>query len=132
MLSNNPLEPLETDRPTREIRRESSLAERVRTCISLLMPLGGPGVEEVAFRLKMSARTVRRQLQDEGTSYREILDNLRYSLAIRQLGPERKSVEDVAYRLGFADASGFQKAFRRWTGNRPADYSRTLWKHETP
>jgi AraC-like DNA-binding protein len=101
-----------------------SFADRVRSCIVELLPSGGPGIEDVAAELKMSARTVRRRLRDESTTYRDILDDLRHALALQQLGPLGLSVEEVAYRLGFADASGFHKAFRRWAGESPADYAR--------
>jgi AraC-like DNA-binding protein len=90
-----------------------------------LLSKGDPGIEAVAAELKMSARSLRRRLQDEGTNYRRTLDELRSALAKQQLRDEGRSVEEVAYALGFSDASAFHKAFRRWTGSSPAEYAKS-------
>lgn len=112
--------------------REDSFADRVRVCVVDLLPAGSPGVQQVAETLRMSARTLRRRLSEEKTTYRDVLDDVRHALALAELGPQRRSVEEVAYRLGFSDASGFHKAFRRWTGVSPADYARSGGKPESP
>jgi AraC-like DNA-binding protein len=72
----------------------------------------------------MSDRTLRRRLRKESTSYQEILDDVRAELAGHYLTKEKRGIEEVAFLLGFSDPSAFSKAFRRWTGQTPADFAR--------
>jgi AraC-like DNA-binding protein len=101
------------------------LAERVRATIRSMLPLGDLSADRVAARFSMSDRTLRRRLRDEGTSYREALDEVREELARRYLANEERGIDEIALLLGFSDASAFTKAFRRWTGQTPADFART-------
>jgi AraC-like DNA-binding protein len=70
----------------------------------------------------MSARTLQRKLGESGTTYKEILDDTRYALALAYLSAPRHSVSDVTYLLGFSAGSCFTRAFRRWTGQSPSDW----------
>lgn len=81
-----------------------------------------PSVEEVASELHMSSRTLKRKLQQLGTSYQEILDGLRKGLAVEFLTQSDHTVDEIAMSLGYSDASNFARAFRRWTGRSPSDY----------
>lgn len=80
--------------------------------------------ELVARELNLSARTLRRRLTEAGTSYRALVDEVRQTLAEEMLGIGALSVEDVAIRLGYAEASSFIYAFKRWKGVTPAAYVR--------
>ena len=81
-----------------------------------------PSVEEVASDLHMSSRTLKRKLQQLGTSYQEILDGLRKGLAVEFLTQSDHTVDEIAMSLGYSDASNFARAFRRWTSRSPSDY----------
>ena len=83
-----------------------------------------PGVDEVATELHMSSRTLKRKLQQLGTSYQTILDDLRKGLAVEYLTQTDTTVDEIAIQLGYSDASNFARAFRRWTGRSPSDYRR--------
>jgi AraC-like DNA-binding protein len=74
--------------------------------------------ERVAQNLHISARTLRRKLREENTSFRRLIDELRRDIAIRYLRDTDLTVEDIAESLGFSDAANFQHAFRRWTKRR--------------
>lgn len=100
------------------------LAERVRAHVRATLATGELSADAVAARLGMSSRTLRRRLQDESTSYQEILDEVREALARRHLVREGRAVDEVAFLLGFSDPSAFAKAFRRWTGTTPAGFAR--------
>jgi len=100
-----------------------SFADRVRAAVLPRLSRGSPGIEAVAAELRMSARTVRRHLREEGTSYRDTLDALRRELALRALERGDVSVDAIALDLGYSDASAFHKAFRRWTGHSPAAWA---------
>jgi AraC-like DNA-binding protein len=83
-----------------------------------------PPQEEIAAALHMSVRTLRRRLSEEGTGFREVLEQTRAHLAEELLGTAGLSVEQVAQRLGYAEASSFVHAFRRWKGVSPRRWAR--------
>jgi len=83
-----------------------------------------PTLEAVARDLNMSARTLRRRLDEAGTSYRALLDEVRRALAEEMLTAAPLSMDDIAIRLGYAEATPFIHAFKRWTGSTPAAYRR--------
>jgi AraC-like DNA-binding protein len=99
-------------------------SERVRATIRSMPTLGDLSADTVAAQLSMSDRTLRRRLRDEGTSYQQVLDDVRAQLARRHLANAEHGIGEVARLLGFSDASAFTKAFRRWTGRTPADFAR--------
>ena len=101
-------------------RRRSGVAEQARVMIAQRIADGAP-MPEVAAALGLSERSLRRRLADAGTSYRALLDEVRHTLAEELLATGRLRVEDVALRLGYAEASSFILAFRRWTGRTPAE-----------
>lgn len=78
-------------------------------------------VDVVAQRLSMSARTLKRRLSAEGTSYSELLDHERRARAEAMLTGGR-AIKEIAVRLGFADAAAFSHAFTRWTGKSPSQW----------
>jgi AraC-like DNA-binding protein len=83
---------------------------------------GAAGAEQIATELGLSLRTFHRRLRDEGVGFQALLDGVRQSIAIEYLENTGMPVEEVAWRIGFADASNFRKAFRRWTGRAPSAY----------
>jgi len=80
------------------------------------------GIGGMAATLGMSEREMRRRLRDEGTSYREIRDDVRAQVAMKYLRDTTLPVESIAAMIGFGDAANFRRAFRRWTGKSPAEY----------
>ncbi|GGP49729.1 AraC family transcriptional regulator [Saccharothrix coeruleofusca] len=83
---------------------------------------GVAGLENVAARLGCSAPTLRRKLAAEGTSFREVREQLLRDQAVAALVRGSESVEELALRLGFSEASAFHRAFKRWTGSSPGAY----------
>jgi AraC-like DNA-binding protein len=96
----------------------SSLLDRLREALRKSLPSGEPGLSLCAEKLAISARTLQRRLDAEGTSYREVLDELRRELAAAYLAQE-VSVLEVAFLLGYNDVSAFHRAFKKWTGRTP-------------
>jgi AraC-like DNA-binding protein len=106
-----------------EFQRRTGIAGKVRD--ALLVNLAGPpSFDAVAQYLKISARTLRRRLQEIDLSYRELVDELRMYVAIKYLRDTTMTIEDVADALGFGDAAGFRRAFRRWTRQSPDAFRR--------
>ena len=101
---------------------EGAVAREVREMIIQMMPSGRSDQESVAKRLYRSRSTLQRQLVAEGTSYRQILESTRQSLAENYLRSDDYSQAEVAFMLGFTDQSNFARAFRRWTGMTPGEF----------
>jgi len=78
--------------------------------------------EQVAQKLNMSSRTLRRRLEAENTSYRHLSDDLRMNMAIRYLRDTKLTVEQIADALGFSDSANFRHAFHRWTRTSPHSF----------
>jgi AraC-like DNA-binding protein len=78
--------------------------------------------EDIAQNLNMSARTLRRKLREENSSFRRVVDELRRDMAVRYLRDTDLTVEEIAETLGFSDAANFRQAFRRWTKATPSEF----------
>lgn len=100
---------------------ETDLSRSIRT--ACLNSRGAfPNAEHMAARLGLSVRTLHRRLADEGQHYQRIIDDVRRSLAIEFLENTSLTVDEIAGRVGFSEASNFRKAFRKWTGHAPAHF----------
>jgi AraC-like DNA-binding protein len=80
-----------------------------------------PSLAAIAKRLEVSDRSLRRQLREQGISFRGLLDELRMQVALKYLRTTRLANEDIALALGFSDAANFRRAFRRWTNKSPSE-----------
>ena len=92
----------------------------------LLMDGIRPDRDIVARRLFMSERTLKRRLQDEGTTFKEVRDRVRVETAQALLSNRALKVEAIARSVGFAETASFSKAFARWSGRSPARYRESL------
>ncbi|WP_170371281.1 helix-turn-helix domain-containing protein [Ruegeria arenilitoris] len=110
------------DRLLRENSDEKqTLRSRVEGRITQSLPGAIARAEQVAKDLGMSPRTFGRRLTEEGTSFREIVDDLRCDLA-RTFLKNDMSLSEISYSLGYADQAAFSTAFKRWTGQSPSAY----------
>jgi AraC-like DNA-binding protein len=92
---------------------------KVENAMVPLLPHGRADMAEVARRLGVSRRTLARRLAAEGLTFGDILGNLRRALAQRYLREPGLQVSEVAWLLGYREASAFSHAYRRWTGQAP-------------
>nr|WP_247716489.1 AraC family transcriptional regulator [Sinomicrobium weinanense] len=76
--------------------------------------------ESVATNFNISVRTLQRRLKDEGASYIQIVEEVRKTLAIQYLRSDIASVKEISNILGYAEVSGFVRAFKKWTGRSPS------------
>ncbi|WP_372862540.1 AraC family transcriptional regulator [Spongiibacter sp.] len=81
-------------------------------------------MEAVAASLHMTSRTLRRKLEAEGSSFRQLSDEIRVTLAEELLRGTPLSIEQIAERLSYADASSFSQAFKRMTKQTPGAFRR--------
>ncbi|MEO1818590.1 AraC family transcriptional regulator [Pseudomonas sp.] len=105
-------------------RARDGLAGRVR---ELLLDGGAtlPDMPTVAARLHLTERTLRRRLDGERTSFRQLQEETREALAEELLRVPGLSLEEVAQRLGYGEVSNFVHAFRRWKGMTPRQFCRS-------
>jgi AraC-like DNA-binding protein len=92
----------------------------VRKVLSDGFSRGDVDLETTARKLALSGRSLQRELNGRGTSYREELDRFRRDLALDLL--TRAQIPDIASLLQFSESSCFYRAFRRWTGKTPRQY----------
>lgn len=81
-----------------------------------------PGLERLAQQMHCSPRTLRRHLQELGTHYQELLDELRFERAKTLLGQEDWPICRIAEYLGFSETASFRHAFQRWSGVPPSRF----------
>jgi AraC-like DNA-binding protein len=103
------------------VRHDDGLAP-VRTEIQRQLPNGAPKLGTVAKALAMSARTLQCRLQEHGTSFQALVDEERAAAARAYLSDARLGLDEIAFLLGYSEASAFSRAFKRWTGRTPQGY----------
>ncbi len=99
--------------------RGETMRHRVRAAIWSLLGDGSPSLTQVAGLLRMPPRTLQRRLATEGTSLQQELEQIRKTMAVAILRDRTIVIEDVAFLLGYSEASTFFRSFKRWTGTTP-------------
>ncbi|AOZ02658.1 AraC family transcriptional regulator [Cupriavidus sp. USMAHM13] len=102
-----------------ELDATATVAERVHAVLLELLPGNAATIEKTAERLGMSRRTLQRRLEDEGQSFRALVNSTRENLARHYLGNTKMSAGEIAFLLGFEDPNSFYRAFQDWTGQTP-------------
>jgi AraC-like DNA-binding protein len=101
-------------------------AVRVRDFLVTQAPGARANMETVARSLGMSVRSLRRRMDAEGKTFNEVVNDAQAIVAKNLLGNTQQTIQEIAYELGFADASSFHRAFKRWTGTTPLSYRAAL------
>ncbi|MEZ8142427.1 AraC family transcriptional regulator [Enterovibrio norvegicus FF-33] len=86
------------------------------------LPMGAPSQADVAKQLGLSLRNLQRKLSEQGTCYKEILDNTRKRLTLSYIKQPHMSISEIGYLVGFSNVANFNRAFRRWEGCAPGEY----------
>jgi len=107
-----------------QARQLGGVVQRVREDLRAEMQKDAT-LEGVAGRLGVSPRSLQRQLQSEGASFRKVLDEVRREFSLNLLRRRDLTLVEIASKLGFAEQSAFQRAFRRWVGTTPAEWRRS-------
>jgi AraC-like DNA-binding protein len=85
-----------------------------------------PELNDVASALEVHPQTLRRRLAGEGTTFKDIKNQVRRDTALHFLGKQGISIEEISYRAGFSESSAFIRAFKGWTGVTPYTYRKGL------
>lgn len=99
--------------------RSRATSVDVENALVALLPHGPPRIEDVARKLHVTPRTLRRKLALENVTFARILENLRFALAKNYLAEDDFSISRITWLLGYAEVSAFSHAFRRWAGRAP-------------
>ena len=110
-----------------EARKQQGQADILTLLQPLLVrgPNGYPDMDAVCSKLFMSTRTLKRKLQQAGSGFQILLDDVRRQDAMRLLGSSERSIEDIAAWMGFSEPANFTHAFKRWTGVTPSEWRRS-------
>jgi AraC-like DNA-binding protein len=105
---------------------QSTFAERVRSCFVESFAISEPNIAYVCDSLHVSRTTLLRRLRAEGTSFQQLLEETRRTLAMRYLTKSELTNQQIAHLVGYVDPNAFQRAFKRWTGTTPQSIRQRL------
>jgi len=103
----------------RELTDSKTVKGRVEATLMPILHTGDISIERVAVQFGLSRQTLFRRLKAEDTTFERLVDGLRHKLALQYLEARKVSVNEIAYLVGFSDATAFSRAFKRWTGSSP-------------
>ncbi len=115
---------LEAEEARVTTRADAPIDARVRAALGATLRDGDASLAAVARRLSMSPRSLQRALGAAGLTFATVLDGVRRDAAERHLAEGKLSVGEIAFSLGFSQASAFHRAFKRWTGHTPLERTR--------
>jgi AraC-like DNA-binding protein len=105
------------------IQKDSDpIVEKSKQFVAESIAYGVPGLDDLAGQFAVSSRTLQRQLDAAGKTYKQLVDEVRTDLATAYMADEDLSLLDVALMLGFSEQSSFQRAFKRWFDKTPGQY----------
>lgn len=109
-----------------QVPTSTGVADRAREALMRAFASSGNfRLDTIADQLGVSARTLQRQIRQEGhASYQQLVDDTRRDLALRYLKESTISIGEAAFLLGFSEPSAFHRAFKRWTGGTPQQFRR--------
>ena len=116
------LEPF-ADSLKERIKACHTTAEQTSTALVHLLPKKSFHINDVASLLNMSVRSLQQELNKEQTSFQNLLDQIRMEHAVARMQNTNSKLSNVAEELGFSDISSFSRAFKRWTGQSPKQYT---------
>ncbi|QSP93912.1 AraC family transcriptional regulator [Marinobacter salinisoli] len=104
------------------LKGDIDLQQQVRHAVGNVLSEGVPKLSRIASELKIGTRTLQRRLSEQGYSFQSVVDMAQKDLAQRLLRETDYSLAEVAFLTGFAEQSGFTRAFKRWAGQTPRSY----------
>lgn len=122
---------MQSDRFLAELTRARSIREQLEDL--MLVSVGEmPSLDDMARALRMSRRSLQRELGAENLSYQQLVKEYRQRHAMVLLRENRTNIKSIAYMLGFRDVSSFRRAFRDWTGLSVGDWKQKYLQSRGP
>jgi AraC-like DNA-binding protein len=112
-------------------RTKQSILEQVKWVLKRLLSGSRPDLLMVAKELGMSDRTLQRRITEEGTTFRQLLNETRQELVRQYLGDPSVEITEAAFLVGFEDPNSFYRAFRSWEGQTPAEWRAAHQHHRS-
>lgn len=104
------------------LQTRRSFSRKLRRLISKQMATDRIDADSLARQCHMSRQTLYRRLKKEGLSFHDLVEQVRKDKALRYVAEDRYALGEIAFLLGFSELSAFSRAFKRWTGEAPAQY----------
>jgi len=103
----------------KKLENSKSVRGQVESRLMPSLHTGEARIDSIAAQMGVSRWTLTRRLKEEGTTFAQVLDDLRREMALHYLSGKKVSVNEAAYLVGFSEAAAFSRAFKRWTGMSP-------------
>lgn len=113
------------------LRPPKMVADKVLSLLQMQLLLGDTSVDVIAGRMSLSVRTLERQLQCEGTSFRTLKQRFLYERALELITNTDLNISEVARCLGYREPASFRRAFRAWSGQPPSVFAQAQRAGET-
>ena len=118
------------ERQLLKIRSNWTIGDRIKDILAPSLLGGTPSLSTIADQLGVAPWTLQRQLKEEGTGFRELLDETRQELASEYIRETRTSISEIAWLLGFGNPAAFHKAWKRWFSTSPAEHRKRYTREQ--
>ena len=116
------------DERLNQIALADSYRNKVLKVLGTMLHGQTPSIDEVALKLGMPSWTLRRKLKEEDSAYQSLVDEMRRDVAMSYMKNTDLSFGEISYLLGFSTPGAFQRAFKRWSGQTPGEFRKSLSK----
>lgn len=116
----------ELNRRLSELEVDDSFSAQVRSALVDLLPAGESSIDDVAYKLSISKRTLQRKMKEEQTSFQKQINSVREMLAKSYLSNTTLTSDEIAYLLGYLEVNSFLRAFSIWTGMTVSEYRKKI------
>lgn len=106
----------------KSLENNESYSKKVAQIILKEMNMDIPSIKAISRKLAISVRTLQTYLHQEQTSFTKIANEVRKEIALNCLKDKNVSIDEIAYVLGFSEASAFHRAFKKWTSLTPNEF----------
>ncbi len=120
----------EADRILDTMPKEDCFVEVVNNCILKSIQDNCAQIDYVARSLNISPRVLQKNLKTENQSFQEMLNKIRFNLALKFFHDPNLSIADISFLLAYRDQTSFNRAFKSWTGMAPSKWRKSK-KHLT-
>jgi AraC-like DNA-binding protein len=109
-----------------QLNVDPSLVRTTKEEIARVLSEGLPKMADVARELGLSVRSFHRRLADHGANFQTLAEETRREIALSMLRDESCTLSEIAFLTGFSEQSAFNRAFKRWTNQTPANYRKSI------
>jgi len=114
------------DHMLNQIALADSYRNKVLKVLGTMLHGQTPSIDEVALKLGMPSWTLRRKLKEEDSAYQSLVDEMRRDVAMSYMKNTDLTFGEISYLLGFSTPGAFQRAFKRWSGQTPGEFRKSL------